>query len=355
MRKAFGFVVVVWAILCPVVLADQIILKNGDRLTGTIIKSEGDNLTMKSELAGTVTVPWAAIVEISSSQPLYVTLKDSQVIVGTLVTAEGKIQVTTQETGKVAVSKDAIQLMRSKEEQASYQAQIERLRNPKLSDLWSGTVDAGLSLTRGNSKTTLFAAGMNAARTTPRDKISVYLSSLLAKNSTTGTSVTTANAIRGGLRYDVNLSNRLFAFAFTDLEFDEFQKLDLRLVLGGGLGYHAIKTERAAFDLFAGGSFNKENFSTGLRRKSGEVLFGEDFTYKFTSRASLKEKLVFYPNLSETGEYRITFDTSVVTQLSRAIGWQITLSDRYLSNPVLGAKKNDLLLTTGIRLNFGGK
>ena len=126
-------------------------------------------------------------------------------------------------------------------------------------------------------------------------------------------------------------------------------------MLGGGPGYHAIKTERTAFDLFAGGSFNKENFSTGLRRKSGEVLFGEDLTHKFSSRASLKERMTFFPNLSESGEYRITFDSSVVTQLSRAIGWQITLSDRYLSNPVPGAKKNDLLLTTGVRLIFGGK
>ncbi len=186
--------------------------------------------------------------------------------------------------------------MRSKEEQASYQAQIERLRNPKLSDLWSGTVDAGLSLTRGNSKTTTLAVGMNAARTTPRDKISVYLTSLLAKNSTTGTTVTTANAIRGGLRYDANLSQRLFAFAFTDLEFDEFQKLDLRLVLGGGLGYHAIKTERTRLRFVRWrASFNKENFSTGLRRKSGEVLFGEDLTHKFSSRSSSKQGCLFTP------------------------------------------------------------
>jgi len=355
MRQTILFIVAVGSMLCADVFADQVILKNGDRLTGTITKLEGEKLSMKSELAGEVTIPWAAITEISSNQPLYLTLKDEQVVVGTVATSAGRIEIQTKEAGKVTVSKDVIQAVRSPAEQASYQAKIDRLRNPRLSDFWSGFVDTGLSLTRGNAKTTTFSLGANAARATPRDKISVYLASLLAKNGTTGRTVTTANAIRGGLRYDFNLSDRLFAFAFTDLEFDEFQKLDLRLVLGGGLGYHAKKTERTVLDLFAGGSFNKEYFSTGVRRKSGEVLFGEDLSYKLSNRTSLKERLVFFPNLSESGEYRVTFDTSAVTNLNRWLGWQVTISDRYLSNPVPGAKKNDLLLTTGLRLTFAGR
>ena len=354
MSRAILFALIIF-LLCPAVLADQIHLKNGDRLTGTIIKLDGEKLSLKAELAGEVTVPWSAIEQISSDQILHLTLKDGQVIVGTVATAAGRIEVQTKEAGKVTVSRDAIQTIRAPAEQAAYEAKIERLRNPRLSDLWSGAVDTGLSLTRGNADTTTFAVGMTATRTTPRDKLGVYLTSLLAKNRTGGKSLTTANAIRGGIRYDLNFSDRLFAFAFTDLEFDEFQKLDLRLVLGGGLGWHAVKTERTLFDLFTGGSFNKENFSTGLRRKSGEVLAGEDFSYKLSNRTSLKERLVFFPNLSESGAYRISFDSSAVTTLNKWLSWQVTASDRYLSNPAPGAKKNDLLLTTGIRLTFGNR
>jgi hypothetical protein len=57
--------------------------------------------------------------------------------------------------------------------------------------------------------------------------------------------------------------------------------------------------------------------------------------------------------LSESGEYRLQFDTALVTQLYRWIGWQISLSDRFLSNPIPGVRKNDLLLTTGLRFNVG--
>jgi hypothetical protein len=51
--------------LFPVALfADQIVLKNGDRLTGSIEKSDDKTLVIKTEFAGEVTVQWAAVQEI---------------------------------------------------------------------------------------------------------------------------------------------------------------------------------------------------------------------------------------------------------------------------------------------------
>src|ERR1700730_2253952 len=357
MPKVIAFLVLSVGILCTTVFADQIRLKNGDRLTGSIIKSDKDSLSMKTEFAGEVKVQWETVEGISSTQPLYIALKDGQTIVGIVKTIDGKIEIQTTEAGKVTINKEAIQLIRSKEEQTAYQAEIDRLRHPKLSDFWSGLVDAGFSATRGNADTTTFNLGMQAARTTPRDRLGVYAASLLAKNKdkTTGETVTTAKAIRGGLRYDFNLSERLFAFALSDLEHDKFQQLDLRLVLGGGLGFHAKKTERTRLDLFAGGSLNQEYFSTGLSRKSGEGLLGEEIYTKVSKRSSLTDTLVFYPNLSNPGEFRTTLDATAVTRLSTLLSWQFTLSDRYLSNPIPGVKKNDVLFTTGLRLTFGRK
>ena len=71
----------------------------------------------------------------------------------------------------------------------------------------------------------------------------VYCTQSFARNSTTGTAVTTANAKRGGGQYDINLNARAFVFGAGGLEVDEFQKLDLRLILGGGFGWHVPKTE----------------------------------------------------------------------------------------------------------------
>jgi len=39
--------------------------------------------------------------------------------------------------------------------------------------------------------------------------------------------------------------------------------------------------------------------------------------------------------------------------VTKRIGWHITLSDRYLSNPPSGFRQNDLLLTTGVKVKLG--
>jgi putative salt-induced outer membrane protein YdiY len=352
MRKLIVFVVLIGVVLCPYALADQITLKNGDRLTGTIVRLDEDGLILRSEFAGEVKIQWAAVESVTSNEPLYVTSRDGRVHIGTVVTTpEGMIEVQTKDGARVTLAKDAVQVIRSQAAQSAYEAELQRQREAH----WAGSLDAGFSLTSGNAETTVISLGTQAARTTQRDRLGLYAAALFARNSTTGVSITTAEAIRGGARYDRDLNPRLFAFALTDLERDRFQQLDLRLVLGGGLGYHAIKSERTRLDLFAGASFNQENFSTAPTRRSAELLFGEELTHQLSSRVSFAERLMFYPNLSDTGEYRLTFDSAAVMRLTERMSVQVTVSDRYLSNPLPGLKKNDLLLTTGVRLTFGGR
>ena len=99
---------------------------------------------------------------------------------------------------------------------------------------------------------------------------------------------------------------------------------------------------------------NREYFE-GLDndRTSAEGQLGQTLSHQFNSRMSIKEQLFVFPNLSRGGEYRINFDTSLVTDITRRIGWQLTLSDRYLSDPPDGFKQNDLILTTGIKVKLG--
>ena len=68
---------------------------------------------------------------------------------------------------------------------------------------------------------------------------------------------------------------------------------------------------------------------------------------------TLSERFAFYPNLRNTGSHRYAFDTSAATKLKNWLSWQITFSDRFLSDPLPGLKQNDLLLSTGVRLTFG--
>jgi putative salt-induced outer membrane protein YdiY len=346
------FLVLGILLISPRALADQITLKNGDRLSGSIVKADDKKLVIKTDHSGEIATSRDAIDQIKSDQPLYLSLSDGQTIVGTVTTVGDNVEVQTRDTNKVTVARKSIGAIRSQAEQDAYIKEVERYRDPGILDLWSGNVDLGLALTRGNSETTNFAMAANAVRATKRDKTSVYFTSLYAQNKTNGISETTANAIRGGARYELNITDRTVVFGFGDLEHDEFQKLDLRLVLGGGLGHYLVKSERTQFQVFGGGNLNKEYFSDDTRRTSGELLAGEDLATKLNDRVSFLERFVLYPNLSEGGEFRMAFDSSLVTKVNRWLDWHLTVSDRYLSNPAFGVKKNDALLTTGVRLSF---
>jgi putative salt-induced outer membrane protein len=351
---------VVLSLLAVGVRADQVILKNGDRLTGMIVKSDAKTLLIKTDLAGDVNVQWDAVTAIVSSQPLHLGLKDGQTVVGTVATADGKFEVATKTTGEITTPKDAVVTVRDDDEEKSYDTEIDRLKNPRLTDFWTGLLDTGLSLTRGNSSTLSYTLAAKAVRQTTRDKITVYTTAVYATDATTPPSHTTAHAILGGVRGDLNVSDHLFVFGFTDFQYDEFQHLDLRNTLGGGLGYHVIKTDNTTFDVFGGGDFEQEYFSpnppdvpTSVTRKTGEIVLGEELDMKVNTRTTFSEKASFFPNVTDTGQYRFQFDATAATKLKSWLSWQVTFGERYISNPLTGLKGNDTLLSTGLRLTFG--
>lgn len=350
--KRIQLAVLLVVVLAPTVFADQITIKNGDRLNGTIISSDAKTLVLKTEYAGAVTIKWDFVQQIESSQPLYVGTKGGQVIVGPVTTSDSKLAVTTKESGSVAVAKADVTSLRNADEEKKAEAAIDRLQHPSLGDLWAGTFDTGVGLVRGNSDSTNFTFGLNAVRATTRDKISLYTNSAFSRSAVNGVASTTAQSIAGGVRYDLNVSDKAFGFGTVDLFNDRFQALDLRTVIGAGGGYHAIKNGRTTLDLLVGGTFNREFFTT-FNRSSAEVLLGETFTRKFLASSAFNEALFFYPNLSYTGNYRSTLSLGLVTKLTKLLSWQTSFNDYYLSNPPPGKRSNDLLFSTGLRLTFG--
>jgi putative salt-induced outer membrane protein len=349
------FLIAASSLLCGCSLwADQVTLANGDRITGSVLHSDTKTLVMKTDNAGELTLKWDSITAISAPGPLYIGLGDGQMIAGSVETVNGKFNVTTKTAGVVSTSKESVQYIRNADEQAKAQAEIDHFRNPRLVDLWVGNLDLGFAASRGNANTETLTLSTNAARSTTRDKISVYYASLFSSSDFSGgTNETTANSKRGGVSYNLNLNKKAFVFGTVDLESDQFQDLDLRFSPAGGGGYHAIDTKPTQLDLRVGAAANREFFSTGLNRTSAELLLGDSFAHKFSAATHIEQKLDFFSNLSNSGEYRMNFDISGVTAIHKWLSWQLTISDRYLSNPVVGRKKNDAIFSTGARVSFG--
>ena len=107
------------SVSCGLVLADQITLKNGDHLTGKVVKSDGKTLILHTEFAGDVTLKFDAITQITTDEELHVTTSDKKTFVGPVTTSDGKIEVATKAGGTVEVAPGNVALIRSDAEQAA--------------------------------------------------------------------------------------------------------------------------------------------------------------------------------------------------------------------------------------------
>ncbi len=331
--------------------ADQVVLKDGDRITGDIVKKDGQTVTMKSKNFGTVTFKWDDVATIRTDQPLNVALPHDRTVKGNLQTQDGRIQVVTPE-GPQNVAPSEIEALRNDTEQRTY----ERLLHPGLLDLWTVTGSLNIAGTKGNAGTSTLTTPINFVRASNTSRTTAYFNSIRSTATVDGVSEQTAKAVRGGWGYDRNITSRLFVNAFNDYEYDAFQSLDLRVVLGAGLGYQVWKGESGRLAFVGGGAWNREKFdpadSDAFTRSSAEAYWGNDFNYKLSGRTDLVQSFRMFHNLSNSGEYRMNFDVGATTQLTKWLNWNVAVSDRYLSNPVPGRKSNDLLYTTGLGFTF---
>ena len=327
-------------------------MKDGDRISGKIVKKAGQVLTVESKNFGTVNLKWDDIATIRTDEPLNVVLSGDRVVQGTIETKDDKVIVTVPGEPESVLPSQVV-AMRNSAEQRVY----ERLLNPGLLDLWAVTGSFNIAGTEGNAKASTLTTPFNFVRASNSSRTTAYFNSIRSTAPIDGVSDQTAQAIRGGWNYNRNITKRMFLSLFNDYEYDKFQALDLRVVLGTGAGYQVWRRDNSRLDLVGGGAWNHETFGppppdARFTRNSAEAYWGDDFNHKLNSRITLTQGFRMFNNVSNGGEYRINFDIGATTHVMKWLTWSFSLSDRYLSNPVEGRRNNDFLYSTGFGFTF---
>ena len=169
------------------------------------------------------------------------------------------------------------------------------------------------------------------------------------------------------------LPPRTFVFGTGDFLADALQDLDLRSTVGGGFGWHAIKSPKQNFDILGGVVWTHENYSSFYTTTSTSTTvgnttttvtsqtftpatvnsfaaldLGEQYTRKIGAGSLFTEQAYIYPDMSTLGQYQFTVNSSFSTKLGKMFNWVTTFSDNYSSFPPAGTLDNDLILTTGL-------
>ena len=348
-KRVWSSLFVALICICGVVQAEQVSLKNGDRLSGSIVSMDGQKLVLKTSYAGDVSIDWAEVSEFSSAKDsLVITKADKQLVSGT-VTSEGPDVLVATAQGVQRVPRTEVAAMRSPADQAAYEKSL----HPGMLEAWTGGGSVGFALARGNSETTNLALGFDALRKTSNDAWVLNAASLYTRDDKLGN--TSANTFGGLIRYDRNISRRWFIYGAFAGMYDALQDLNYRITPAGGLGFHAIATPATTLDLLVGLGYTRESYYDGTINNLVTATVGDEFSHKLTHNTSITQNLYYLPSLNQTSNYRVNGSFGIATKLNGWMTANANFLDQYVSQPVLGNKKNNVLFTTGLGFTFGAK
>jgi putative salt-induced outer membrane protein YdiY len=219
--------------------ADEVRLKNGDRITGVATSLAGGTLTFKAT-GGDLKIAWADVASLAIEQPMLVTIGTSAPTSAVFAAADANGRVTLVPGGPVALT------------------EIVALSRPQPAWVITGGGGAGIVQTAGNTQVNNVRLSSDVIARGAADR---YTVSAIATHANDRGVETARNWSLTG-KYDRFLTSRLFANANANFTNDRFRDIDLRTALGAGLGYQILETARTNLTADAGPAWVNENFTS---------------------------------------------------------------------------------------------
>ena len=223
---------------CRAAFADEIRLKNGDRISGTVVTLEKGTLNFDTG-HGKIDVPWADVTAITVTTPVIVTVTGQP---------ERTLALAMTPDGRLAVESGAAVAL----------ADVVAIRRPSPPLKVTGGANAGFLATGGNTDVnSLRLDGEVVARATDNR----YTANAIV-NRASDSGVETARNATGSFRYDRFLNRRLYLNGSAIFTNDRFRDLDLRTALGLGVGYQVADTTLVKLGVEGGYGYVHERFAT---------------------------------------------------------------------------------------------
>ncbi len=296
-------------LLCSVSASAEIItLKNGDSIHA-VVKDENDlQLTVEHQSLGTLSILREQIVSINHKQDNL---------------PEDKVTVTsTTDKGMLGTG--------------------------LLKD-WQRRIGVSLVGSSGTSENYTFRQSLNLKYEDDKTRwnsTSVYLLSSDENETSEQKAYTTLT------RDWLLLDSKYFYFSSSNFYWDEFKDWDYRFAQFGGTGYQFIKNEK--WDALGRlGLGVKRTVGSGSNEETTiEGLLGFEIGRDIKDRHSIKGTNIFYPNLTNTGEYRnvSTLNWNIKFDYISGLGLNVGLRNEYDSNE--SGKKYDFDYYVSITWDF---
>jgi Protein of unknown function, DUF481 len=321
---------------------DVVVMKNGDHLTGTVKKLENGILYIDTDyFSDTTGVDWFQVETIRTTSSFQVILKNGERVAGTIEkepSAEAPGKDFQIHTGTGQIRADSADVVNLASQKRTFWRQLK------------GSIDFGIDFTSGNSQTSLSSDG-NATYQTTR-----WMAGASYNTSFSGQSGgATTNTIEGQTLDGLFLSRNSFLAGLADLLHSSQQDLALRVTTGGGYGRYWFRTNYNSFAWILGAAYIHENYFPSAAQSADQhvvALIGAEYQLFHFTRYNLQSQVFVYPGLSDPGRILLTTKSTFTVKLRNNFYTDVSFWDNFNSNPPSNSKGNEMGISNSIGWTF---
>jgi putative salt-induced outer membrane protein YdiY len=227
------------------------------------------------------------------------------------------------------------------------QAQAAASAPAQETNRWETTAAAGVTLTRGNSKTLLATANILSLRKWEQNEVRLGADAAYGENN----SIKNNESIHGFGQYNRMFTDRFYGYARVDALHDGIADVEYRVTLSPGVGYYFIKNDRIRLSAEAGPAviFEKQG---GNEKTYVALRVAERFEYKLSDRAKIWQTLEYLPQVDRFKNYIVNGEVGVEAGLTGKLSLRAWVQDTYDNEPAAGRLKNDIKLFSGVAYKF---
>lgn len=253
---------VLFLVLPGTAFADEVFLKSGDRLSGTIEGIDAKEVTLQTPYAGEVRIHREQVAAIQADRPLQVTFPSGTKLLGTITLRYGgMLQLVTPDLTRAWEFRFA-DIQTATRPTATRAGLPEVAARPAVSKAGKlelrGRLNLGFDAKRGNEDEDNYHVDGEVNARKERHRAKFFFEYNREKDDGKDTE---DNAFVSA-KYDYLLTQRRFAFLNASFERDKFEDLNRRTAAGGGAGYQFFDTEERALSAELGINYVTEGFST---------------------------------------------------------------------------------------------
>jgi len=308
------------------VQAAVVVLKNGDRITGRIVKMQDKRLEIDVSFADIIKIKWDDVQSITSERPMSVKLY-------------GEVDIP-EDAGEQRLDRLIVDTLGD-----GGPIRLEDVRAINFTENdYRGYISAGGNQTSGNTKTE--ALNISGSLTYRRLEHRYILDGKYNRAQADGED--TANNGAFNVKYDYFLTRRVYVGGFNLDETDQFQNLSLRNTSGLVLGYDILDREHHNLSIAAGPAAVYQDFTTEPATVTPSTTWL--LRYEFMFRGDdvvFFHKLQGFKDLGHGSATRVNADQGFRVKITN--NWRINLEYdfRYNSLPVADRKTVDTNIIFG--------